>query len=331
VSTAGSEKFSWGILGPGGIAQAFAKDLALLQGHTIAAVGSRSLENAQKFVATFGGTAYGSYEELVADPSIDAIYVATPHPAHHDHVILALNAGKPVLCEKPFSVNAHEAQAMIDAAARNGVALMEAMWARFLPHYAKVREIVDSGVLGPILSIHADHGQRLADQGIARLIEPALAGGALLDLGIYPVSFAHMILGTPAQITSTAVMTDRGVDAQTSMIFTYQEGAQAVLTTTMIEQTPCRAVVAGLNGWLEIDRTFYNPAAMRVVLNDGTTTEYPNVYKGHGLREQAEVFKQLVRSGKLESEILTWKATVEIMTTLDTVREQIGLKYPFEN
>ena len=331
MSNSGSEKFSWGILGPGGIAQAFAKDLALLQGHTTAAVGSRSLQNAQKFVATYGGTAYGSYEELVADPSIDAIYVATPHPAHHDNVILALNAGKPVLCEKPFSVNAHEAQAMIDAAARNGVALMEAMWARFLPHYAKVREIVESGVLGPILSIHADHGQRLADQGIARLIEPALAGGALLDLGIYPVSFAHMILGTPAQITSTAVMTDRGVDAQTSMIFTYQEGAQAVLTTTMIEQTPCRAVVAGLNGWLEIDRTFYNPAAMRVVLNDGTTTEYPNVYKGHGLREQAEVFKQLVRSGKLESEILTWKATVEIMTTLDTVREQIGLKYPFEN
>jgi hypothetical protein len=115
------------------------------------------------------------------------------------------------------------------------------------------------------------------------------------------------------------------------MIFTYQDGAQAVLTTTMIEQTPCRAVVAGLNGWLEIDRTFYNPAAMRVVLNDGTTTEYPNTYKGHGLREQAEVFKQLVRSGKLESEILTWKATVEIMTTLDTVRQQIGLKYPFEN
>ena len=331
MSNSGSEKFSWGICGPGGIARAFAQDLTLMQGHTIGAVGSRSLENAQKFATTFGGTAYGSYEELVADPTIDAIYVATPHPAHHDNVILALNAGKPVLCEKPISVNAVQAQSMIDAAARNGVALMEAMWARFLPHYAKVREIVDSGVLGPILSIHADHGQRLADQGIARLIEPALAGGALLDLGIYPVSFAHMILGTPAQITSTAVMTDKGVDAQTSMIFTYEDGAQAVLTTTMIEQTPCRAVVAGLNGWLEIDRTFYNPAAMRVVLNDGTTTEYPNAYKGHGLREQAEVFKQLVRSGKLESEILTWQATVEIMTTLDTVREQIGLKYPFEN
>jgi predicted dehydrogenase len=279
----------------------------------------------------FGGRAYGSYEELVADPNVDAIYVATPHPAHHDNVILALNAGKPVLCEKPFAVNAPQAQAMVDAAARNSVALMEAMWARFLPHYAKVREIVASGILGPILSVHADHGQRLADQGIARLIEPELAGGALLDLGIYPVSFAHMILGRPSQITSRAVMTGKGVDAQTSMIFDYDSGAQAVLTTTMIEQTPCRAVVAGLNGWLEIDRTFYNPAAMRVVLNDGTVTEYPNTYQGHGLREQAETFKQLVNSGKFQSEILTWKDTVDIMATVDTVRKQIGLKYPFEN
>ncbi len=331
MSNSAHENFNWGILGPGGIARAFATDLNFIQGHSIAAVGSRSLENAQKFAETFGGTAYGSYEELVADPTVDAIYVATPHPAHHDNVILALNAGKPVLCEKPFAVNAKQAQAMVDAAARNSVALMEAMWARFLPHYAKVREIVDSGVLGPILSIHADHGQRLADQGIARLIEPELAGGALLDLGIYPVSFAHMILGNPAHITSKAVMTEKGVDAQTSMIFTYDSGAQAVLTTTMIEQTPCRAVVAGLNGWLEIDRTFYNPAAMRVVLNDGTVTEYPNTYTGHGLREQAETFKQLVRSGKLESDILTWADTVDIMKTLDTVREQIGLKYPFEN
>lgn len=323
--------FSWGILGPGGIAQAFAKDLTFIEGHTIGAVGSRSLANAQHFANTFGGTAYGSYEELVADSSIDAIYVATPHPAHHDNVILALNAGKPVLCEKPFAVNAHQAQAMVDAAAKNKVALMEAMWARFLPHYAKVREIVASGVLGPILSIHADHGQRLADQGIARLVDPQLAGGALLDLGIYPISFAHMILGNPTSITSKAVMTDRGVDAQTSMIFSYDNGAQAVLTTTMIEQTPCRAVVAGLHGWLEIDRTFYNPASMRVILNDGSVTEYPNAYAGHGLREQAENFKQIVQSGAVESKVLTWKDTVDIMKSMDTVRSQIGLKYPFED
>ena len=323
--------FSWGILGPGGIARAFAKDLTLLEGHTIGAVGSRSIDNAHSFAKDFGGTAYASYEELVKDPTIDAIYVATPHPAHHDNVILALNAGKPVLCEKPFAVNAGEAQAMVDAAAKNKVALMEAMWARFLPHYSKVREIIASGVLGPILSIHADHGQRLADQNIPRLVEPHLAGGALLDLGIYPISFAHMILGNPASITSSAIMTNKGVDAQTSMIFTYQSGAQSVLTTTMIEQTPCRAVVAGLHGWLEIDRTFYNPASMRVVLNDGTVTQYPNTYTGHGLREQAESFKQLVQTGKVQSEILSWQDTIDIMKTMDAVREQIGLKYPFES
>jgi predicted dehydrogenase len=323
--------FSWGILGPGGIARAFAKDLTLLEGHTIGAVGSRSLSNAQSFADDFGGTAYGSYEELINDSTIDAIYVATPHPAHHDNVISALDAGKAVLCEKPFAVNAKQAQAMVDAASRNKVALMEAMWARFLPHYAQVREIIASDVLGPIISIHADHGQRLADQNIPRLIEPQLAGGALLDLGIYPISFAHMILGNPVAINSSAVMTDKGVDAQSSMILTYENGAQAVLTTTMIEQTPCRAVVAGLNGWLEIDRTFYNPASMRVVLSDGSVTEYPNTYRGHGLREQAESFKQLVQSGKLQSDILSWKDTVDIMKSMDTVREQIGLKYPFEN
>ncbi len=322
--------FLWAILGPGGIARAFAKDLAHLDGHSIGAVGSRSLSNAENFAAEFGGKAYGSYEELVNDPSIDAVYVATPHPAHHDNVIMALNAGKPVLCEKPFSVNAVQAQAMVDAASKNQVALMEAMWARFLPHYAKVREIVASGALGQILSIHADHGQRLADRDIARLVEPSLAGGALLDLGIYPISFAHMILGNPTSITSSAVMTDKGVDAQSSMIFSYKDGAQAVLTTTMMEQTPCRAVVAGLNGWLEIDRTFYNPASMRVVMNDGTVSEYPNTYFGHGLREQAESFKQLVQAGRLESEILTWQDTVDIMKSMDTVRQQIGLKYPFE-
>ena len=323
--------FNWGILGPGGIAKAFATDLKLLDGHSVAAVGSRTLKNAQDFANTFGGTAYGSYEALVADPTIDAIYVATPHPAHKDNVVLALNAGKPVLCEKPFAVNAKEAQEMVAAAQKNNVAMMEAMWSRFLPHYAQVREIVASGVLGKILTVHADHGQRLADQNIVRLVEPALAGGALLDLGIYPVSFAHMVLGNPTKITSSGVLTDKGVDAQTSMIFDYANGAQAILNTTMIEQTPCRAVVAGVNGWLEIDRVFYTPTSMRVTLFDGSVTQYPVNYTGHGLREQAETFKKLVVSGQTQSEILNWKDTVDIMHTLDTVRSQIGLRYPFEN
>ena len=323
--------FNWGILGPGGIARAFAADLQSLAGHSVAAVGSRTLSNAEEFVSTFGGKAYGSYEELVADESVDAIYVATPHPAHKENVVLALNAGKPVLCEKPFAVNAQEAQEMVAAAVANNVALMEAMWSRFLPHYALVREIVASGILGKILTVHADHGQRLADQNIPRLVDPLLAGGALLDLGIYPVSFAHMILSNPTKITASGVLTDRGVDGQTSMIFDYSSGAQAVLNTTMLEQTPCRAVVAGVNGWLEIDRVFYSPTSMRVSLFDGTVKQYPNTYVGHGIREQADEFKQLVLSGKQQSEILNWKDTVDIMKTLDTVRSQIGLRYPFEN
>ena len=325
-------QFKWGIIGTGGIARAFSNDIGFLSDHVIAAVGSRSLENAENFVKTIpGAKAHGSYDALINDSDIDAIYVATPHPSHKENVIAALNAGKPVLCEKPFAVNAHEAREMVAAAKANDVALMEAMWARFLPHYAKIREIVASGVLGQITTIHADHGQRLADQNIARLVEPSLAGGALLDLGIYPISFAHMVLGIPQSITSTAVFTDKGVDAQTSMILDYANGSQAILNTTMIVQTPCTAVIAGLKGYLEVNRTFYKPTSMRLTLFDGTVTEYPSDYKGHGLREQAVEFAHVIKSGAKESPILTWDDTIAIMEIMDTVRTQIGLKYPFEN
>jgi len=326
-----SQEFKWGILGTGGIARAFARDLTFLNNHIVAAVGSRTKEKAEEFAIEFPGcTAHGSYEKLVTNPEIDAIYVATPHPMHLTNTILALKAGKPVLCEKPFSINASQARAMVEASIENNVALLEAMWMRFLPHIHQVRKIITSGVLGDIISVTADHGQRLADQGIARLVEPSLAGGALLDLGIYPVSFAHMVLGVPEKVQASAVMTDKGVDASTSILFTYASGAQAILTTTMIAQTPCRAVVSGVNGWLEIDRTFYNPTTMRVHLYDGTTTEYPSNYQGHGLREQAIEFANIVRTGKFESEYLTHKHTLEIMELMDLIRDKIGLKYPGE-
>jgi len=326
-----SQEFKWGILGTGGIALAFARDLTFLNNHLVAAVGSRTKEKAEEFAIEFPGcTAHGSYEKLVTNPEIDAIYVATPHPMHFTNTILALKAGKPVLCEKPFSINASQARAMVEASIENNVALLEAMWMRFLPHIHQVRKIIASGVLGDIISVTADHGQRLADQGIARLVEPSLAGGALLDLGIYPVSFAHMVLGVPEKVQASAVMTDKGVDASTSILFTYASGAQAILTTTMFAQTPCRAVVSGVNGWLEIDRTFYNPTTMRVHLYDGTTTEYPSNYQGHGLREQAIEFANIVRTGKFESEYLTHKHTLEIMDLMDLIRDKIGLKYPGE-
>lgn len=323
--------FSWGILGTGGIAQAFVEDLSRAEGHRVVAVGSRSIDNAQRFASTItGATAYGTYGDLVADKNIDAIYVATPHPMHEEHSLLAMNAGKAVLCEKPFAMSANQAQTMIDASRTNGVALLEAMWTRYLPHIAMVRTILSSEVLGQIQTVEADHGQRLADQGIERLVDPNLGGGALLDLGIYPISFAHLVLGTPARITARAVMTDRGVDAQTSAIFDYNDGAQAIINTTMIAQTPCRAVVSGLLGRLEIDRTFYNPSSMRVVLFDGTTTQYPNSYSGHGLREQAIEMARVVRNGLLESPLMPHHETISVMNSMDEIRRQIKLTYPFE-
>ena len=326
-----STDFRWGILASGGIAQAFARDLSYFNNHIVAAVGSRSQESADAFAAEFPGcVAYGSYEDLVNDPSLDAIYVATPHPYHVSNTVLALNAGKPVLCEKPFTINAKEAREMKVAADANGVALMEAMWARFLPHMHKVREIVASGVLGDIWAVEADHGQRLSDYANPRHWEPSLGGGALLDLGIYPISFAHMLLGKPDSITSSATFTDKGVDASSTAIFNYKSGAQAILTSNMMVSTPCRATICGTLGKIEIDRTFYNPASMRVIMHDGTTTEYPNDYKGHGLREQAKEFERVVRSGELSSPILTPDESIEIMGSLDEIRRQIGLIYPSE-
>ena len=326
-----STDFRWGILASGGIAQAFARDLSYFNNHIVAAVGSRSKESADSFATEFPGcVAYGSYEELVSDPTLDAIYVATPHPYHVSNTVLALNAGKPVLCEKPFTINAGEARQMKAAADANGVALMEAMWARFLPHMHRVREILASGVLGEIWAVEADHGQRLSDYANPRHWEPSLGGGALLDLGIYPISFAHMVLGKPDSITSSATFTDKGVDASSAAIFNYKSGAQAILTSNMMVSTSCRASICGTLGKIEIDRTFYNPASMRVIMHDGTTTEYPNDYKGHGLREQAKEFERVVRSGAMNSPILTPEESIEIMGSLDEIRRQIGLIYPSE-
>jgi predicted dehydrogenase len=326
-----STEFRWGILASGGIAQAFARDLSYFNHHIVAAVGSRSQESADSFAAEFPGcTAYSSYEALVADPTLDAIYVASPHPYHVSNTVLALNAGKPVLCEKPFTINAAEARQMKAAADANGVALMEAMWARFLPHMHKVREILASGILGDIWAVEADHGQRLSDYANPRHWEPSLGGGALLDLGIYPISFAHMVLGVPDKITSSATFTDKGVDASSTVIFDYKSGAQAILTSNMMVSTPCRATICGTLGKIEIDRTFYNPTSMRVIMHDGTTTEYPNDYKGHGLRDQALEFERVVRSGAKSSAILTPDESILIMESLDEVRKQIGLIYPSE-
>ena len=324
-------QFRWGIIGTGGIARAFALDLQQVPDHHVRAVGSRSAQKGHAFASQFPDClSYGSYEDLVSDPNIDGIYVATPHPLHVSNTLLALRAGKPVLCEKPFAVNAAQAKLMIDTAQEMDLTLMEAMWTRFLPHIKKVREILSDGIIGEIISVEADHGQRLADLQIPRLMLPEFAGGALLDLGIYPVSFAHMVLGAPTKITASAAFTSEGVDSQTSAIFDYDSGAQAILTANMIAQSPCRAVISGTLGRIEIDRKFFNPAPMRVVRNDDSVTFYPNDYVGHGLREQAIEFADLVRNGKKESSHLSLDETLRIMQSIDKIRELIDLTFPIE-
>ena len=312
----------WGILGTGGIARAFAEDLSQYTEMKVAAVGSRSLEKAQSF--EFAENKFGSYEELV-NSDVDAIYVATPHQLHCDNTLLALNSGKPVLCEKPFAVNANEAKQMADAAKKNNLLLMEAMWTRYLPHIQKVRELLHE--LGEIYMVSADHGQSLTQ--IQRLIDPNYAGGALLDLGIYPVSFIHMILGKPERIIARGDIVG-GVDHQTSAIFEYSNGVQATFNTNLKVKSPTVATICGTKARLELDTAFYRPTNMRIIYDDGNTIEFKNEYRGHGLREQAIYFEKMMISGKKTSELLPIAETVSIMETLDEIRSQIGLKYPFE-
>lgn len=319
----------WGLIGTGGIARAFARDLTRTTGHTVAAIGSRSIEKAHEFSNQYGGTPYGSYEELVAS-DIDAVYVATPHPMHAPNTILALEHGKPVLCEKPFAVNARESSSMIATARNKDLLLVEAMWSRFLPHYRKLRELIQQGELGDIISIAADHGQNLPLPKYYRLHAPELAGGALLDLGIYPISFAYYLLGKPQSVIAKAEFTPSGVDSQTSMIFRYDTGAHANLTTTLLAKTPCTATVVGTKGTIFIDGDFYTPTSMRLKKIDGTTVEFPKQYEGHGLREQALEFASLLKDGKKESELMSHADTQSIMETMDEIRSQIDLYYPFE-
>lgn len=326
-----NEPFRWGIMGTGGIARVFAKDLQRLPDHIVAAVGSRLPRKGEAIASEFlDCRVYESYEDLVSDPDIDGIYVATPHQHHVVGTVLALRAGKPVLCEKPFAVNAREATHMIETAKEANLTLMEAMWTRFLPHITLVREILARGTIGEIVTVEADHGQQLAARKIPRLMLPEYAGGALLDLGIYPISFAHMVLGIPNAITASTAFTKEGVDSQTSVIFDYKSGAQAILNANMIAHSPCRAVISGTLGRIEIDRTFYKPAPMRLVLNDDSVTEFPNEYQGVGHREQAIEFAYLVRNNLKESPQMTLNESLRIMQSMDKVRELVGLTFPFE-
>ena len=322
--------FRWGILGSGGIARKFAEDLAHLDGHVVAAVGSRTEESAKKFAADFAGCIpFSSYEDLVA-ADVDAIYVATPHPMHHANALLAMKAGKPVLCEKAFTVNAAQARELIQYSQEHRIPLMEAMWTRFLPHIHAIKEIIKSGALGEIHSVVADHGQYIPYTRAARLWEPELGGGSLLDLGIYPLTMAHIVLGTPKTITAVATLTDKGVDLNTSMVLTYESGAHATLSCTMAARGSVSAMIAGDNARLELDDYFYAPTSYRLITRDGEVTEFAKNYEGNGLREEAAEFARVVLSGEIESPLMDHATSLHMMEQMDEIRAQVGVRYPGE-
>ena len=308
----------WGIMGTGGIAGAFAEDLKLTDSGVVAAVGSRSAGSADLFADRLGiATRHGSYEALANDPDVDVVYVATPHPMHHGNARLALEAGKPVLVEKPFTMTADEARDLVGLARERGLFLMEAMWTRFLPHIRHVRELLPD--LGDVVTVTADHGQWFAEDAAFRLFAPELGGGALLGLGIYPVSFASMVLGEPSRIAAMATPAFTGVDAQTSMLFGYASGAQAVLTCTLSAVSPTVASIAGTDGRIEIDGPFYAPASFTLIPRTGERTRFEYVDEGRGLRHQADEVARLLAAGELESPLMPLDETVSIMATMDRV------------
>jgi predicted dehydrogenase len=313
----------WGVLGTGGIANAFVSDLRLTDSGVVSAVGSRRQVSADRFADAFGiGTRHSSYEALVADPNVDVVYVATPHPMHREDAILALRAGKPVLVEKPFAMNAAEAREIVGVARENALFAMEAMWTRFLPHVGVVRDWLAHGVVGNVVTLTADHGQWFAEDAEFRLFAPELGGGALLDLGVYPVSFASMILGTPTRIMSISDPAFTGVDAQTSMVFGYDGGAQALLTCTLRAKSSTRASIVGTDARIEIDGDFYAPATVTLIPRQGESTRVVSVDEGRGLRHQADEIARRLAAGDLESPLMPLDETISIMETMDTVRAQ---------
>ncbi|MFZ4386851.1 MAG: Gfo/Idh/MocA family protein [Chthoniobacterales bacterium] len=326
-----NKKLRWGILGTGGIANAFAKDL-VATGHSVTAVGSRTLESSRAFASTYGiGEAFGSYEELVAYEGIDAVYVSTPHPFHATNARLVLEAGKHALVEKPFTLNASEARDVVELAERRGLVVLEAMWTRWLPHMVRLREIIRAGAIGEVSTLIADHTKRLSDDPKHRINAPELGGGALLDLGIYPISFAWDLFGQPSQIRANATFTGTGVDQSSTVILSYEGGRSAVTHSASNVHGSNTAVVMGSKGRIEIDPVWYTATSFTVLGNDGRVSErFERPLTTRGMEYQVMELESLVAQGKTSGTILPVQETVKIMECLDEVRRQIGLKYPGE-
>ncbi|QFG26624.1 Gfo/Idh/MocA family protein [Actinomadura sp. WMMB 499] len=310
----------WGILGTGGIAATFTEDLLLLPGHEVAAVGSRSAGSATAFAERYGiPRAHASYAGLAADEGVDVVYVATPHPMHLEPARLCMEAGRAVLVEKPLTTSAADAEKLAAAAREHGVFAMEGMWTRFNPLVRRLHELVADGAVGEVTSVYADFSVAAEFDASHRQWSPDLGGGALLDLGCYPVSFTWPLLGPPATVQVTASPAPTGVDANTGIMFGYESGALALLHCGLVGDSPHAATVVGTRGRVDIAAPFYRPSSMTVLRTGAPPEEVTVDVAGHGFTYQAEEVARCLRAGLTESPLMPLDETIAILRTLDEI------------
>ncbi|HNR06387.1 MAG TPA: Gfo/Idh/MocA family oxidoreductase [Saprospiraceae bacterium] len=324
--------FKWGIIGLGRIANKFAKELKETGVGELAAVGSRDITKAEAFAKEYGAArAFGSYEELVGHGGLDAVYVATPHHLHAYCTSKCLEAGLPVLCEKPFTINKHELTGLIHQARVHQVFLMEAMWTRFLPHILYLKSLHDSGRLGRLLHLRADFAfkgkERASAQGVSRLVVNELGGGSLLDIGVYPVFLAQLLLGVPAVIQAEATILNE-IDETCQVILKDAEGITAYLESSILWESDTSAQLFYEKGSVLLPRRWHERGEMIIKPENGEAEiknwDYPN----RGFYYQIKEVQDCVQAGKLESDLMPLHFSLQIMDTLDRIRTLIGLKYP---
>ncbi|MGC4973463.1 Gfo/Idh/MocA family protein [Streptomyces sp. DT199] len=324
----------WGILATGGIAGAFTADLIDLPDAEVVAVASRSEASAKAFAERFGiPRAYGDWNALAQDEDIDVVYVATPHTAHRAAAGLCLAAGRQVLCEKPFTLNVHEAGELVALAREHGRFLMEAMWMYCNPLVRRLKALVDDGAIGEVRSVQADFGLAGPFPPSHRLRNPELGGGALLDLGVYPVSFAQLLLGEPSDVAARAVLSEEGVDLQTAAVLSYDSGALGSVHCSIVGGTATSASVTGSLGRIDIPHGFFFPDRF-VLHRDGRDAEEFTADPADGprnsMRHEALEVMRAVRAGETESPLVPLDGTLAVMRTLDAIRDRVGVRYPGE-
>ncbi|MEV0213800.1 Gfo/Idh/MocA family oxidoreductase [Micromonospora sp. NPDC050695] len=318
----------WGILATGHIASRFAEDLRLVPDAELVAVGSRAADSAQRFADTYGAKrAYGSWVELAADPEVDVIYVATPHAAHHEAAMTCLTAGRAVLLEKPFTLDVATSTELVDTARAAGVFLMEAMWMRTNPLILRATELIAEGAIGTVSSVRADFGVAGPFPPDHRMRNPKLGGGALLDLGIYPISLAHLLLGVPQHIRSWAQLGPEGTDENTGILFGYDTGALAALSCGMVGATELSASITGSTGRIDLPEPFFRPGSLTLHRAGAEPETIVAEEAGNGYQYEAIEVQRCLAAGLTESPLVPHATTLEVMALLDAVREQIGVRY----